>query len=254
MNWRPRVFASAPPELVVYDEPLACPYLVGHQARLPMRLPTRWLTAAEFDSRLRSGDRRQGVLLYRTACAACRACEPIRIDVETFEPGKTQRRIFRRGKERITYEIGPPEYSDERLALYNKHKRGRGLAATEEAMDEPGYRAFLVETCCDTFELRYRVGLMSRELRITELARSGLWRRAAFGRWRLEVSEPRWNRARLKQGLIGGATLVDPHGGPVATLRTRTLRRGVWLELEPGTEFPRAWALGLALAYAIAGS
>ncbi|MCA8925230.1 MAG: hypothetical protein KDD82_25695 [Planctomycetes bacterium] len=104
------------------------------------------------------------------------------------------------------------------------------------------------------FELRYRVGLMSRELRITELARSGLWRRAAFGRWRLEVSEPRWNRARLKQGLIGGATLVDPHGGPVATLRTRTLRRGVWLELEPGTEFPRAWALGLALAYAIAGS
>lgn len=158
MNWRPRVFASAPPELVVYDEPLACPYLAGEQARLPMRLPTRWLTAGEFDSRLRSGDRRQGVLLYRTACAACRACEPIRIDVETFRPGKTQRRIFRRGKEHITCEIGAPEFSEERLALYNKHKRGRGLAATEEAMDEPGYRAFLVETCCDTFELRYRVG------------------------------------------------------------------------------------------------
>lgn len=157
MNWRPRVFASAPPELVVYDEPMACPYLPGQRARLPMRLPTRWLTATEFDSRLQAGDRRQGVLLYRTSCAACRACEPIRIDVEVFKEGRTARRIFRRGQEKIDVEIGPPEFSLERLALYNLHKRGRGLASTEEAMDEPGYRAFLVETCCDTFEIRYRV-------------------------------------------------------------------------------------------------
>ncbi len=158
MNWRPRVFASAPPELVVYDEPMSCPYLPGQRARLPMRLPTRWLTATEFDSRLQAGDRRQGVLLYRTACAACQACQPIRIDVEAFKEGKTQRRIFRRGQGKIDVEIGPPEFSLERLALYNRHKRGRGLASTEEAMDEPGYRAFLVETCCDTFEIRYRVG------------------------------------------------------------------------------------------------
>lgn len=157
MNWRPRVFASAPPELVVYDEPMACPYLPGQRARLPMRLPTRWLTATEFDSRLQAGDRRQGVLLYRTSCAACRACEPIRIDVEAFKEGRTPRRIFRRGQEKIDVEIGPPEFSLERLALYNLHKRGRGLASTEDAMDEPGYRAFLVETCCDTFEIRYRV-------------------------------------------------------------------------------------------------
>lgn len=157
MNWRPRVFASAPPELVVYDEPMACPYLPGQRARLPMRLPTRWLTATEFDSRLQAGDRRQGVLLYRTSCPACRACEPIRIDVEAFKEGRTPRRIFRRGQEKIDVEIGPPEFSLERLALYNMHKRGRGLASTEDAMDEPGYRAFLVETCCDTFEIRYRV-------------------------------------------------------------------------------------------------
>lgn len=122
-----------------------------------MRLPTRWLTATEFDSRLQAGDRRQGVLLYRTSCAACRACEPIRIDVEAFKEGRTPRRIFRRGQEKIDVEIGPPEFSLERLALYNLHKRGRGLASAEEAMDEPGYRAFLVETCCDTFEIRYRV-------------------------------------------------------------------------------------------------
>lgn len=157
MNRRSRVLAAAPPEVLVYDEPMACPYLEGRRARLPMRLPTRWLSAAEFDTRLQVGDRRQGVLLYHTACADCRACEPIRIDVATFRAGRTQRRIHRRGQEIIDVEEGPPEFSKERLALYNRHKFGRGLQSTEERMDEQGYRAFLVETCCDTFELRYRV-------------------------------------------------------------------------------------------------
>ncbi|MCB9569327.1 MAG: arginyltransferase [Myxococcales bacterium] len=157
MSWRPRVLAGAPPELVVYDEPMPCPYIHGREARLPMRLPTRGLTAAEFDRRLQVGDRRQGVLIYGTACEGCRACVPIRLNVDTFQPNKTQRRIHRRGREQISFEIGQPEHSRERLALYNRHKRGRGLAASEEPMDEPGYRAFLVETCCDSFEIRYRV-------------------------------------------------------------------------------------------------
>ncbi|MEZ4454260.1 MAG: arginyltransferase [Nannocystaceae bacterium] len=157
MNRRPRVLAAAPPEVLVYDEPMACPYLEGRSARLPMRLPTRWLSPLEFDARLQAGDRRQGVLLYHTACAECRACEPIRLDVATFRPGRTHRRIWRRGQEIFTVEEGPPEFSTERLELYNRHKFGRGLQSTEERMDEAGYRAFLVETCCDTFEIRYRV-------------------------------------------------------------------------------------------------
>lgn len=146
-----------PPELLVHDEPMPCPYLPAPLARLPMRLPTRWLSPAEFDARLQAGDRRQGVLLYRTACTGCVACEPIRIDVAAFTPGRGQRRAYARGAAEIEVETGPPEFSDERLALYNRHKIGRGLALDDTPMDEQGYRAFLVDTCCDTFELRYRV-------------------------------------------------------------------------------------------------
>lgn len=152
---RPRLLDGQPPELLVYDEDTSCPYLDARVARLPMRLPTRPLTAAEFSERLHIGDRRQGLVLYRPSCPACNACEAIRLDVETFEPNKTQRRIHRRGREQFRVEIGEPTLSAEKVALYNKHKLGRGLMGEGDPIDETGYGAFLVDSCAESFEIRY---------------------------------------------------------------------------------------------------
>ncbi len=150
-----RVLATRPPELVVYDEPSRCPYLDEHTARLPLRLPLRPLTRAELDVRLERGDRRQGLLLYRTACPSCEACEPIRIPVANLRWGRTLRRVFRQGEQKLRTELGPLEASAEKVALYNKHKRGRGLLGDEAELEMDGYRPFLGESCCDTFEMRY---------------------------------------------------------------------------------------------------
>ena len=107
------------------------------------------LTADEVDRRLAAGYRRQGVLLYHVACPSCSACEPIRLRVDSFEPSKTQRRILRRGRGFFAVEVGVPDFSEERLALYNRHKFERGLARTDLPMSPDGYRSFLVERCCD---------------------------------------------------------------------------------------------------------
>lgn len=53
-------------------------------------------------------------------------------------------------------EIGPLEPTLEKVSLYNRHKRGRNLTSGEAPIDIDGYRAFLGESCCDSFELRYR--------------------------------------------------------------------------------------------------
>lgn len=155
---RLRVVAAEPPELVVYDEPGTCSYLDDQVWRLPLRLPVRMLSREEFARRLTEGDRRQGRLLYRTACPSCRACEPIRLDVRAFAPSKTQRRILRRGDEEITTEIGPIIVDDERVRLYNLHKQGRDLESGETRASLESYRSFLGESCCESFEIRYRVG------------------------------------------------------------------------------------------------
>jgi len=152
-----RLIVATPPELVIHDAPSSCPYLPARTSRLPLRLPVRGLQRHEFETRLEVGDRRQGLLLYRTACPSCRACEPIRIDVEAFAAGRTQRRVFRQGERELRTEIGRLEPTLEKVALYNKHKLGRDLSIDDQPIDLDGYRAFLGESCCESFELRYRL-------------------------------------------------------------------------------------------------
>lgn len=150
-----RVVPGHPPELIVHDHPSNCPYLPDRPARMPLRLPARSLRAHELDQRLAAGDRRQGVVLYRTECPECAACVPLRIDVSQFAPTRTHRRILHRDDRLLTIQIGPPTLDDRRVRLYNRHKMLRGLGDENGLIDHDGYLAFLVETCCDTFEMRF---------------------------------------------------------------------------------------------------
>jgi arginyl-tRNA--protein-N-Asp/Glu arginylyltransferase len=154
----PLLLSGDPPELVVYDEPQRCPYLPGRVARMPLRLPARALRGSELDQRLALGDRRQGFVLYRTACATCRACEPVRVLTEDFRLTRSLRRVLRKGDSALRMEMGPPEADAERVALYNLHKATRGLADGQPPIDLGSYREFLSHTCCDSFELRFYAG------------------------------------------------------------------------------------------------
>lgn len=146
---------AEPPELLVLDREQSCPYLPGQRARLPLRLPLRQLSGAELDARLAAGDRRWGRLLYRTSCEHCRACEPIRIDVSRFELSRSLRRVLNRGRAELRVELGEPLADEERLALYDKHRTDRQLGEERSTAPEELSR-FLVESCCQSFEIRLR--------------------------------------------------------------------------------------------------
>src|SRR5436189_2931674 len=144
-----------PQEIVVFDTPHPCSYLPGRTARLPYRHPVEMLAPRQFDQRLAEGDRRSGVFLYRTQCPACRACQPIRLDVAKFCPNATQRRMQRRGDQQLTVQIASPLVDQERVRLFNLHRDGRRLAHDDAPLDEPAYAEFLTESCCETLELSY---------------------------------------------------------------------------------------------------
>jgi len=163
-----------PPEWLVADVPMRCPYLPHATARLPLRLPVRPLSHDEFAARLEEGDRRQGVLLYRPTCAGCSACEAIRIDVGIFEPSKTQRRLWRRGEAAIKTSIGRPTVTAEKVALYNRHKVERRLLIDNELVDADSYEQFLVETCTDSIELTYRYNGQLIAVAVTDRASAAL--------------------------------------------------------------------------------
>ncbi len=164
-----------PPELLVHDEVTPCPYLPGLQARMPLRLPIRMLRPAELDVRLQQGDRRHGMLLYRTACPGCQACEAIRIPVDRFRPGKTHRRILAHNDARIRLELGSPATSRSRVLLYEKHLAGRHLRASDDdPMNLARYRQFLADTCCSTLEFSYWLGDKLIGVGITDVGKTGL--------------------------------------------------------------------------------
>jgi arginine-tRNA-protein transferase len=150
--------AVTPPEILVRDEEDACAYLPGRRARQPLRQPIRPLTGAEFDLRLAAGDRRAGTLLYNQACAACSACEALRVDVGAFAPSRAQRRAQAKGDAAIAVELGPIEVDDARIALYRAHERGRGL--DHEGRPPIGaleYESYFAVSCVEGFEVRYLV-------------------------------------------------------------------------------------------------
>jgi leucyl-tRNA---protein transferase len=151
----PRLMLATPPELIVYDRAQRCPYLQDRVARMPLRLPARPLDRRELDERLEAGDRRQGFVLYRTACPQCVSCEPIRIPAAGYVLTRSQRRIVQRGDQGLKVLVGPPIVNDRRVAIYNAHKSSRGLNDGQPPIDDDGYRDFLVSTCCESFELSY---------------------------------------------------------------------------------------------------
>jgi len=143
-------------EQVVHDEPEPCPYRDGQVARMPLRWQFQRLDGGAFDQSLAAGDRRVGRMLYRAACPACTACEPIRVPVDSFRPSRSQKRVWKRNQD-LTIETGPASFSEEKLALYNRHKAERGLARNETVMTRRGYEGWFVHSCARTLEMRYRV-------------------------------------------------------------------------------------------------
>lgn len=163
-----------PPELLVLDKASRCPYLPERTARLPLRLPIRELSRVELDARLVAGDRRQGFVLYRPECPACRACEPIRIPVRELVRSRSLVRTVRRAERALRVEIGPPLMDARRVELYNKHKLGRGLSDEPRKIEAADYSDFLVASCCESFELRYHIGDELVGVAVTDRSESAL--------------------------------------------------------------------------------
>ncbi len=146
-----------PGEWLLSSSSEPCPYLPGRVARMPLRRPRRPLRPEEFDERLAGGDRRVGPMLYRTDCPDCRACEPLRIAVDRFQPSRSQQRVWRRNED-LRVEVGPAVGSPDRLHLFNRHKLERGLSRSGEPMSMEHYEGWFVRTCTTTVEMRFLLG------------------------------------------------------------------------------------------------
>ena len=143
------------PMLELSDHLHDCVYRPSQQARMPLLCPTRKLTPSELDVQLAAGRRRSGSFVYYTACPTCSACEPARLHVQRFQMSRSMKRVLKMGDQRLGLRIGLPSGDASRLDLFNRHRLQRNLAASNDAYTVDDFHGFLVESCCDTYELSF---------------------------------------------------------------------------------------------------
>ncbi|MEM9293997.1 MAG: arginyltransferase [Acidobacteriota bacterium] len=73
---------------------------------------------------LERGWRRFGQVFFRPACATCQECVGLRIDVDRFQPSRSQRRAWRRNRD-VRIFLRRPRLSREHLELYEAFHRER---------------------------------------------------------------------------------------------------------------------------------
>ncbi|WP_437185204.1 arginyltransferase [Planctomicrobium sp. SH668] len=107
-----------PPTLYhVIEPPRRCSYLPEQTASLEYR-SYRELTPFQLEYLLERGWRRFGIDVFRPACANCMQCIPIRVDVNAFQPSKSQRRTLKKNGA-ISVQLQPASVTLEHVSLYN---------------------------------------------------------------------------------------------------------------------------------------
>jgi arginyl-tRNA--protein-N-Asp/Glu arginylyltransferase len=117
----------------------ACPYLEAEQATFETLVMVD-VSPADVSQLLMRGWRRFGPSYFRPVCPRCDACESLRVNLESFEPSASQRRVLRRNAD-VRVSVGEPTVDEVRLALYREwhHNRESSRGWSPDQMDAQGY-------------------------------------------------------------------------------------------------------------------
>ena len=122
---------------------------------MPMRMPIGRVSLWQTDWRLAAGHRRTGEFIYQTRCPSCSACQPARVICDDYVFSKNAKRVLAKNDRQFKQTFSQPHSDPDRIALFNLHRKSRGLANNDSDIDHEGYEWGFVRSCMNSFEIAY---------------------------------------------------------------------------------------------------